>query len=137
MVDATASGFGASSVGVHGLRRFLGAASPWLVVIALLAAWEVASGFGLVDARKLSRPSVIAALIWEWVSTGRITPHIAITFYEVIVGYILGTVLGMGVAFLFFFKPRVSALMEPLISVLNAAPRSILAPFFVLVFGMG
>jgi NitT/TauT family transport system permease protein len=137
MVDTTASSLAVSGLGTHRLRRLLGAASPWLVILTILAAWELASNLGLADPRNLSQPSVIAALIWEWVSTGRITPHIAVTFYEVIVGYILGTLVGMGAAFLFFFKPRVAALMEPLISILNAAPRAILAPFFVLVFGMG
>lgn len=137
MVDATAGSIRTGGSVAGWLRRMLGAASPWLVVAAILTAWELASGFGLADPRKLSQPSVIAGLVWEWISTGRITPHIAVTFYEVIVGYVLGTALGMGVAFLFLFKPRVAALLEPLISVLNAAPRAILAPFFVLVFGMG
>lgn len=138
MVDATASSTHAP-LPAHQLRvrSLLGAASPWLVILALLAVWEVASDLGLADARKLSRPSVIVALAWDWVRTGSIAPHLAITCYEVVVGYVAGTVLGMAVAFLFFFKPSVAALFEPLIGVLNAAPRAILAPFFVLIFGMG
>jgi NitT/TauT family transport system permease protein len=138
MADATAM-MGAARAGssFDWLRRLVRMLSPWLVVLALLVAWEWASTVGLSDPRKVSHPTAIAALIWDWVSSGRITPHITVTLYEVAVGYVLGTALGMGIAFLFFFKTDLAALLEPLITVLSAAPRSVLAPFFVLVFGMG
>lgn len=121
----------------RGARALLAAASPWIVVITLLVAWEGAAALSLIDARNLSRPSVIAALIWQWVTTGTIWPHVLVTLTEVVIGYALGTMLGLAVAFLFFFNPRVAAVFEPLVAILNAAPRAILAPFFVLLFGMG
>jgi NitT/TauT family transport system permease protein len=86
------------------VRRILGAASPWLIVVMLLLAWQGATDFGLADPRYLSRPSTVA---------------------------------GMLVAFGFFFFPRVAALCDPMVVVLNAAPRAILAPFAVLLFGIG
>jgi len=119
------------------VRRILGAASPWLIVAMLLLAWQGATDFGLADPRYLSRPTTVAALIWEWVRTGFIVRHVEVTVVEVLVGYSAGTVAGMAVAFGFFFFPRVADLCDPMVVVLNAAPRAILAPFAVLLFGIG
>ncbi len=117
-------------------RRWLGRASPFLVVAVLLLAWDGAARFDLADPRYLSRPGVVAALIWEWTRSGYILPHVAATFAEVGFGYVCGTVTGMAVAFLFFFRPRVAELCDPMVVLLNAAPRAILAPFAVLMFGI-
>jgi NitT/TauT family transport system permease protein len=118
-------------------RQILGAASPWLVVIILLLAWQAATATGLADPRYISRPSTVAALAWEWTRSGFILRHITVTLTEVVVGYTAGTITGMLVAFGFFFFPRVAEICDPMVVVLNAAPRAILAPFAVLLFGIG
>jgi NitT/TauT family transport system permease protein len=119
------------------VSRIFGAASPWLVVALLLLAWQAATAFGLADPRYLSRPTTVAALIWEWTRSGFIVRHVIVTVTEVSVGYVGGTLAGMAVAFVLFFFPRVAELCDPMIVVLNAAPRAILAPFAVLLFGIG
>ena len=118
-------------------KRWLRAASPFLVVLALLLAWDAATRFRLADPRYLSTPGDVARLVWEWTRSGYILPHVAATFAEVGVGYVAGTLAGMAVAFLFFFAPRVAGWCDPLVVLLNAAPRAILAPFAVLLFGIG
>ncbi len=112
-------------------------ASPWLVVGALLLAWELAADLHLVDARYLSRPIVVSALVWQRTTSGYIVQHITATLIEVTGGYIAGTIAGMAVAFLFFFRPRIAELCDPMVVLLNAAPRAILAPFALLLFGIG
>lgn len=119
------------------IRPFLRAASPVLVMLAILVVWEASSAFGFSDPRKLSRPSQIGAVVLEWIRTSYIWPHVAVTLFEVGVGYVAGTALGMAAAFAFFFMPRVAALFDPVVVILNAAPRPILAPLFVLLFGIG
>lgn len=118
-------------------RALAGAASPWLAVLALVAAWEGASRVGWLDPRALSTPGVVGGLVWEWMRSGYIWPHVWTTLVEVTAGYVAGTAGGLAIAFLFFFHRRVAELCEPLVAVLNAAPRAILAPFAVLVFGIG
>ncbi|HJQ94251.1 MAG TPA: ABC transporter permease subunit [Acidimicrobiia bacterium] len=51
------------------------------------------------------------------------------------IGYIIGTLAGIGVALLFHQKPRVAAVYMPVVTAMNAVPRIIFAPLFVLVFG--
>ena len=118
------------------VRRGLAAASPALVVLVMLLAWDLATRLGLADPRYLSRPVDVAALVWQWTRTGFILPHLTTTLTEVGLGSVSGTLAGMAVAFLFFFLPRVAEWCDPLVVLLNAAPRAILAPFAVLLFGI-
>ena len=105
-------------------RRLLGQASPWLVVLAILLAWEGATASGLADPHYLSTPRAVGLLVWQWVSSGFILPHVWATVREVALGYVGGTLAGMAVAFLFFFRPRVAELCDPMVVLLNAAPRA-------------
>ena len=103
----------------------------------MLLAWDLLTRADLLDRRDISSPGVVATLAVNWIRSGFIWPHVGITLYEVGVGYVVGTIVGLAVAFLFFFRPRVGEIFDPLIVVLNAAPRAVLAPFAVLLFGIG
>jgi NitT/TauT family transport system permease protein len=117
--------------------RWFGRLSPWLVMVAILLAWQVAAVSGLVDTRVVSRPDTVAALVWDWTKSGFILQHIAATLTEVAAGYVVGTLAGMAVAFLFFFQPRLAQICDPLVVLLNTTPVAILAPFALLLFGIG
>jgi NitT/TauT family transport system permease protein len=119
------------------LKSFLSAASPWLLVVLCLALWAGLTAFNVIDARDVSSPLIVAQMVWEWTITGYIVPHLYTTCMEVLIGYVSGTLIGLVVAFLFFFFPRVERMFGLLVTLLNAVPRAILAPFAVLAFGIG
>lgn len=110
---------------------------PTFSFVVLFLVWELTTTLGIIDDRALSSPRIVLAHSWEWIVTGYIWPHILATTVEVALGYVLGTALGLFIAFLFFFSPRLAALFDPFINVLNAVPRSILAPLFVVMLGIG
>lgn len=114
----------------------LESASPWLLGVLLIGAWELATRLGLLDAHDVSTPRDVAALIWDWTITGYIVPHFLETAFEVATGYAAGTLAGMVVAFLFLFFPLTEAYFQLPVTLLNALPRAILAPFVVLLLGL-
>jgi NitT/TauT family transport system permease protein len=118
-------------------RLWLSRLSPWLVIAALLLVWQVTAASGLVDQRYLSRPDLVSSLVWTWIRSGFIVDHMTATLTEVVIGYVAGTIAGMATAFLFFFRPRIAEICDPLVVLLNATPRAILAPFALLLFGIG
>jgi len=108
-----------------------------LLGVAILAAWQM-----LVDSKKLdkfffSRPSDIAARIAQWFTTGSIWPHLAVTLEEAALAFAIGGASGIVLGFALARSPRVGALLDPYIKVLNALPRVVLAPIFLLWFGLG
>ena len=118
-------------------REFLLKLSPWLFAIAVFLTWDLTTRFGIVDERALSTPVAVLSLSWEWIVTGYIWVHIAATVTEVGIGYVVGTVTGLIVAFVFFLRPHVALVFEPFVTLLNAVPRGVLAPLAVVAFGLG
>lgn len=107
-----------------------------LVVLFLLAIWEVASST-FVDPFWISKPSDIFPKIWDWATTGFLWTNLAFTLEEALLGLLAGSVCGIALGLVLGHTPFVSALLQPIVSALYSMPRIALAPLFVLWFGIG
>jgi len=63
--------------------------------------------------------------------------HLFITLTEGILAFLIGAVLGVGLGFWLARNALLSAVLEPYIKMLNALPRVVLAPIFMLWLGLG
>jgi NitT/TauT family transport system permease protein len=108
-----------------------------LLGVVVLVVWELASARGLIDTFFFSRPTDIAARISEWVATGEIWGHLAVTLLEAFLAFVIGVLSGIAVGFVLARVPFLSRLLEPYIHMLNALPRVVLAPVLLLWFGLG
>ena len=82
-------------------------------------------------------PSRIGAALVELFSDGRIWPHLEATFTAALGGLVLGIVVGIVLGVVAALIPAVAELLEPVMTLLNAIPRVILAPLFVIWLGIG
>jgi NitT/TauT family transport system permease protein len=71
------------------------------------------------------------------VRTGFILRHLVVTLEETLLGFALGTLLGVAVGFAFAQWGTLARIFDPLMVALNAMPRVVLAPLFILWFGLG
>lgn len=108
-----------------------------LIVGLLLALWQFVSIRGLVDKSLIGTPSHFLGLALQWLHSGYILPHIWVTLEEVALGLLIGTSLGILFGLWFALSPFWGEVFEPVMVFLNAMPRVILAPLFVLWFGLG
>src|SRR6476659_9847652 len=83
------------------------------------------------------RPLQVVVVVWNWFTSGKIYPHLAITLWETVLAFAAGSVLGLCVGLWLALSPTASALAEPYITAFNAMPRVILAPIFAVWFGLG
>jgi NitT/TauT family transport system permease protein len=106
-------------------------------LLVLLALWETVGRAGMLNPLYLPSPSQIGAALADLFSDGRIWPHLEATFTAALGGLVLGiavgVVLGVAAALVQFF----AELLEPVMTLLNAVPRVILAPLFVIWLGIG
>jgi NitT/TauT family transport system permease protein len=111
----------------------------WQVALAaaVLLAWEWAAASGVLDPFFFSRPSHIVRRITEWMGTGVLWAHVGTTFTEAILAFAIGGLLGVVFGFALAGVPLLAALLEPYIRIANALPRVVLAPMFLLWFGLG
>jgi NitT/TauT family transport system permease protein len=109
-----------------------------LVAFALLLAiWEGAGRAGLLNPLYAPSPGQIGAALVELFSDGRIWPHLEATFTAALGGLALGIVVGIVLGVIAALVPVVAELLEPVMTLLNAIPRVILAPLFVIWLGIG
>ena len=105
--------------------------------ILVLAAWQAGASLKLLDPFFFSRPSDIARRIVTWVSTGSLWRHLIVTLEESLLGLIIGAAIGITLGFLLARAPFAARVLDPYIKMLNAVPRVVLAPLFLLWFGLG
>jgi len=103
----------------------------------VLAAWQALVWLNVLDAFFVSRPTDIARRIGTWATTGRLWLHLATTLEESLLGLIIGATLGVSVGFGFARSPHAARVFDPYIKMMNAVPRVVLAPLFLLWFGLG
>jgi NitT/TauT family transport system permease protein len=124
-------------------RSATGSISKWMLVwqvllgVAIVGAWQGLADAGKLDRFFFSRPSDVAARLIQWLRTGSIWPHLIVTLEEAALAFVIGASAGVVLGFGLARAPRVGALLDPYIRLVNALPRVVLAPIFLLWFGLG
>ena len=106
------------------------------VVIILLALWEILADIGVIDSFIMSQPSRMVKTLLHLSENGLLT-HLGVTCAETLVGFLLGTMLGVGLAVLLWWSKTLSCICEPYLVVLNALPKIALGPVFIVWVGAG
>lgn len=103
----------------------------------LLAVWEAAARHGMLNPLYAPAPSAIFGALVQLFGEGTIWPHLEATFSAALgglfFGLVIGTILGVAAALI----PIIAEMLEPVMILLNAVPRVVLAPLFVIWFGIG
>ena len=108
-----------------------------VALLVLLALWEGAGRAGKLNPLFLPSPSQIGAALVDLFSDGRIWPHLEATFTAALGGLALGIAVGVVLGVAAALMRLVAELLEPVMTLLNAVPRVILAPLFVIWLGIG
>ena len=112
------------------------------VAVVAMALWQFFATvpvFGkiLLPPFFFSTPVDVFTQIVRWFATGTIWKHLAITLWESILAFVIGSALGVAVGFWFARQPRIAAIFDPYVKMVNALPRVVLAPIFTLWLGLG
>jgi NitT/TauT family transport system permease protein len=104
---------------------------------AVLLTWQILVSVRVLDPFFVSRPTDIAQRIGRWVASGMLWGHLAVTLEESLLGLLAGSALGIGLGFSLARSPFAARVFDPYIKMMNAVPRVVLAPLFLLWFGLG
>ena len=102
-----------------------------LILVAFIALWEIAAQLKWIDPFLTSSPSRIIKSLVSFINEG------TLTCYETIIGFTLGTVLGVAIAILLWASKTASKVLDPYLVVLNALPKVALAPIIIFWVGNG
>src|ERR1700716_47802 len=112
------------------------------VAVVGLALWQLLAtvpvlGRVLLPPFFFSNPVDVGSQIVDWFARGVNWKHLLITLTESILAFTIGSVAGVAVGFSFARQPRVAAVFDPYVKMVNALPRVVLAPIFTLWLGLG
>ena len=107
------------------------------LLLAVLAAW-----YSLVQWRRLPPlvlplPTAVARALVQNLLDGFLWPHVWITLSEIVLGFVGGSALGIGLGSLVALAPLVQRILNPYIIASQAMPKLALAPLFVIWCGFG
>lgn len=102
-----------------------------------LAAWEIGADTGVIDPFFFPSPSSVLSRIGQWFKEGDIWLDLGITLLETALSFVFGVLAGTGLGLWLGLSRFASDVIQPIIKVFNAIPRVLLAPIFVIWFGLG
>ncbi|MFF4956489.1 ABC transporter permease [Streptomyces sp. NPDC001222] len=112
-----------------------------LLLVAVLGLWEVLARTEVIDPFNFSMPSKIWDQIYTWIThgtaLGSLGEQIWVTLQEALLGWIIGVVAGVLCGIALGRVAFLADVLGPYIKVLNSIPRIVLAPIFVIWFGLG
>lgn len=106
-----------------------------LILIAFLVLWEVAANNNWINAFIFCSPSKLYDTFLVMMKDGYLLHHIGITLYETLVGFAIVIIGSLLVAVLFWWDETLSKVLEPYLVMLNALPKSALAPVLIVWLG--
>ena len=98
-------------------RKYLILLTQILILVSFLEIWEI-----LADNFITSQPSKIFATFMNLTSND-LLKHIGVTVYETVVGFLVGTTLGIAIAIILWWSNFLSKVAEPYLVVLNSLPK--------------
>lgn len=106
-----------------------------VLTLALIAGWQLAVSLGNVPQYLLPPPSAIVAdLKTDWVVLG---PALWVTLREVLIGFVIATITGIGLAVLLHLFGPLRRAMYPILIASQTIPVVVLAPILVILLGYG
>lgn len=116
--------------------------SPWVIAlgaivpIVLLLIWWALSASGAVPAHRLPTPLSVLQAAVDLTSVGLLAPYIGISVQRVLLGFAIGSAVGLALGALVGLSRVSSALFAPTIAGFRAVPSLAWVPLLILYLGI-
>jgi NitT/TauT family transport system permease protein len=107
------------------------------IVVVIVAVWEGAIVLQYADKFFFGQPSEVVVYLVKRTLDGYLLVNTWVTVYEVLLGFVAGTLLGTALGLALWWSPYLSRVLEPYAVVLNATPKIVIAPILIVWFGIG
>ena len=113
-----------------------------LLLVAVLGAWEGAVRLFKVPVHLVPPVSDIAVALWRGLATSPMAKdgfwyHGGVTVAEILLGFLIGSGVGLAIGIVVSQMPKLEALLEPYVAALQSVPKVAIAPIIVVWLGFG
>ena len=113
-------------------RRLL----PWLLPVALMVCWQVASSVGWLSSRVLPAPVDVIRAAWTLALSGELWTHVKVSAGRALAGLAIGGSLGLALGLLTGSVRWAEALLDSTLQMVRNIPALALIPLVILWFGI-
>lgn len=117
--------------------RHSAALVPWVVPLALAAAWEAGARLGALDTTLAPPLSAILARAATLAASGRLLGDLAASGWRVVVGFAAASLTAIPLGVALGLSPRLEAYLAPLVGALRPLAPPAWIPLAILWFGIG
>ena len=107
-----------------------------LILAAFLLLWTAALALFSVPDYLVPSPFQLVEKTWFLVTRAGLLWHIPVTVIEIIAGYVIGVLIGIAAALVFYRAPVIEDILNPLIVFIQTAPKIAIAPLLLLWLGL-
>jgi len=109
---------------------------PWLVPVALVAGWQLASVNGWLSSRVLPAPLDVVKAFWALAASGELWTHVKVSAGRALLGLAIGGGLGLLLGLLTGSVRWIETLLDSSIQMVRNIPALALIPLVILWFGI-
>ncbi len=102
------------------------------ILISFFCLWEFLTYINVLNEFLFSKPSSIFSLFISYVKQNALFEHIYTSVLETVIGLLIGSVLGLIIAIILYFSNTLYKILDPYLTVLNALPKTALAPIIII-----
>lgn len=119
------------------IRRIVTRCTQVFLLVFFLGLWELTAYLKWVDPFIISSPSRVAKIIAMLYRDGSLFSHTGATLLETVIGFLLSTVMGTGIAVCLWWNKLARDVLEPYLITLNSLPKVALGPLIIIWVGAG
>jgi sulfonate transport system permease protein len=108
----------------------------WIVPLAIVLIWQLASATGFVSDRVLPAPSDVARAGWKLLLSGELGRNIGVSFWRAGVGFVIGGGIGFAFGLANGLSELSSKLTDTTLQMVRNIPHLALIPLVILWFGI-
>ena len=106
------------------------------IIVLFIIIWEALANAKIIDSFITSQPSRILDTFMN-LSSNNLIHHLGVTLYETVIGFLLGTLLGICIAIILWLSKFLCKVFDPFLVVLNSLPKVALGPIIIIWVGAG
>lgn len=113
-------------------RRWL----PWVLPLAIVATWQLASAAGWLSTRVLPEPWAVVKAFWALATSGEMAQHVRVSTGRALSGFALGGGLALGLGLLTGSLRWAETALDSTLQMVRNVPPLALIPLVILWFGI-
>lgn len=110
---------------------------PWLLPTGLMLIWWLSAHYELIAPQVLPGPAAVLTAAMDMIANGQLTEHMSISTQRVLLGFLMGSGMGLLIGVAMGLSERVSDYLYPLVRVIAYVPLLGWIPLLMLLLGIG